>query len=264
MFNIENPTCNAYWQLKYDDVIFNDIFYRHMHNNLEIHLIVRGSGTFVLDGGEIQISPYDLIIIPPHCYHVFDVNKKVPYERIVFNFPVDYYGMDLFSIIDKPRIHNLSSHYEIIENFEKIRELNETYDAKDFINALHLYVQLILLQLKNTKFDIGPSRTANQITASVLEYIDEHLFEKLDVAVIAKALYVSKSHLQNTFYKSMKIGLKSYIIRRKMDKAQMLINEGNKASKVSLKLGYKTYSTFYKSYKNIYGIPPNRVKKKKT
>ncbi|MBO6280271.1 MAG: helix-turn-helix transcriptional regulator [Bacilli bacterium] len=263
MFNIKEDSKQAYWQYKYDDKVFNDIFYRHMHNNFEIHLIVKGEGAFNLDGKEVDTSNLDLIIVPPHSYHVFNVNKKIPYERFVFNFPQDYYGFDIGDVINKAGVHSLSTHHEIVDSFKKIDEYSKTLNEEDFVRMLHLYVQIILLQLKNTSFDDKESKSTNHLTASALSYIDEHLFSPLDVKTIADALYISKSHLQNTFYKSMKIGLKTYIIQRKIDKAQTMINEGMGATEVASMLGYRTYSTFYKSYTKIYGIPPNYAKKKK-
>ena len=261
MFDIRDEPHSAYWQLKYDDTIFDDLFYRHMHNNLELHLIIRGGGVFSIDANEAEVSEYDLIIVPPHCYHVLNVDKSRPYERMVFNFPVDYYNIDLSKITSKPTLVNLSSHHEIMSNFKKIYEYSNSLNEDDFKKIIHLYTQIILIQLINTEFDNGMSKSVNHLTASVLRYIDDHLFGELNVKVIAGALYVSKSHLQNTFYKSMKIGLKAYIIQRKMDKAQTLINEGVRALDVAKKLGYKTYSTFYKSYVKIYGVPPRGGKK---
>ena len=261
MFKIEDPKTNSYWQLKYDDKVFNDLFYRHMHNNFEMHLIIKGDGVFNLDGTEKDVGDLDLIIVPPHVYHVFYVNKKVPYQRMIFNFPVDYYDIDISKLAEKPAVHNLSSHHEIVESFRMISSYSETLDPEHFKKMLQLYVQIILIQLLNTTFNDGESKSANHITAGALNYIDEHIFSQLDIKTIADALYISKSHLQNTFFKSMKIGLKTYVIQRKMDKAQQMINEGMRVTEVANKLGYQTYSTFYKSYVKIYGFSPNGIKK---
>ena len=260
MFSLKDGS--AYWQLKYDDAKYDDIFYRHMHNNVEFHLITRGNGVINIDGNETEVAEYDFIIIPPHCYHVFNVDKSHPYERFILNFPVDYYDIDLSNIADKPHIYNLSNHHDIIDNFIKIDECNKILDEEDFKKALHLYVQLIMIQIKNTQFNDGATRNANHLTSSALRFIDDNLLGPLDVTSVANALYISKSHLQNTFYKSMKIGLKTYIIQRKMDKAQIMLNEGKQAQEVAKALGYKTYSTFYKSYVNTYGHPPKTSKKK--
>ncbi len=260
MFNIVDEKTNSYWQLKYDDKIFNDLFYRHMHSNFEIHLILKGDGIFAVNGNEIDASDLDLIIVPPHTYHVFEVNKKVPYKRMVFNFPVDYYDIDISKLAEKPAVHNLSTHHEIAELFKKIEEYSETLSPEYFEKMLHLYVQIILIKLLNTTFNDGESKSANHLTAAALAYVDEHIYSPLDIKTIADALYISKSHLQNTFFKSMKIGLKTYIIQKKMDMAQQMINNGMRVTEVATKLGYQTYSTFYKSYVKIHGVSPNKVK----
>ena len=262
MFLVEDGVHQTFWSLRYDEVASSDLFYRHMHNNIEIHLITKGEGIFNIEGAETEVSTYDLMIIPPHFYHVFNVNKSYPYERIVFNFPIDYYEIDIGKLSEKPLIVNLSNHLEILESFKKIVEASNTLNANDFEKILHLYVQIILIELKNTAFENGMSKSVNRLTASILSFIDDHIAEPLDVTTIASSLYVSKSHLQNTFYKSMKIGLKTYIIQKKMDAAHIMLNDGMYALEVAKKLGYTTYSTFYKSYMKIYGVPPKGASRK--
>ncbi|MCQ2742113.1 MAG: AraC family transcriptional regulator [Bacilli bacterium] len=261
MFHFEYG--NAYIEYKTDSFYERDLLYRHMHDNVEIHFLIKATGSFRIDESAYDIHNRDLIIMPQHVYHYIQTKQNEPYERIILNFPKDFFdnvtgGKPMF---DKPLVVNLASHNELVKTFDDMVYFDAYLKDEDDKKAMVLLLaQKIAILLKNTEFETNVSKSVNELTCRAIAYIDEHIYENLTVAKIADALYVSKSHLQNVFLTSMKIGIKAYIIMKKMNIAHTMLQNGNRSTSVASSLGYTTYSCFYKSYVKVFGVPPKDTK----
>ena len=64
-------------------------------------------------------------------------------------------------------------------------------------------------------------KVINVITA--IDYIEEHLSEKLDLDIVANAVHYSKYHLHRTFTTSVGLTMHDYIKRRKLTEAAKLL-----------------------------------------
>lgn len=247
---------------KEDIIVERDWFYRHAHDNYEIHFVVNGKGRFRLDASTIDIHINDLFIIPPHVYHYVELEPNQKYDRIIISIPNNFIkDPRLLEIISDFRAINISNLLELINIFNNVKRYNKLMNNGEDLNKIisHLFYEFLIL-LKYTEFDSKVSKTISELTSNIISYIDAHIYEQLTVEKIADALYVSKSHLQNSFILSMKIGIKSYIIMKKMNLAHSLIQNGEKVTTVASKLGYTTYSCFYKSYMKVFGINPKDTK----
>lgn len=99
-------------------------------------------------------------------------------------------------------------------------------------------------------------------TSMVLQYIRLHQLEPITVNQIAKALYIDKSHMQTKFKKEVGISIKQYIMERKVRIAQNMLHRSDPSHPISCadlakKLGFQTYSTFYRTYLAVLGHSPN-------
>lgn len=247
---------------KSDIVSERDWFYRHAHDNYEIHYVVNGSGKFRLDDSTTDIHINDLFLIPPHVYHYIEIEPNQTYERIVIQIPVGFSNdPKIVELLSKFRMINISNKFELLNILNNIIYYGKIItDPNDLSQITRCLFGEFLVLLKYLQFDSKVSKTVSELTSNVISYIDNHIYEQLTVEKIANALYISKSHLQNSFILSMKIGIKSYIIMKKMNLAHSLIQKGEKVTDVATKLGYTTYSCFYKSYMNVFGINPKDTK----
>lgn len=247
---------------KTDIVKGRDWFYRHAHDNYEIHFVFKGKGKFRLDASTTDVHFNDLFIIPPHVYHYLEIEPDDNYERIVLSISNGAItDPKLLNVLSEIRIINVSNRMELMNIFNSIKHYSKFVTNPDDLKAIiGSLIDEFLILLKYTEFDSKVSKTVSELTSTVISYIDNHIYEQLTVEKIANALYVSKSHLQNSFILSMKIGIKSYIIMKKMNLAHSLIQNGERVTDVATKLGYTTYSCFYKSYIKVFGVTPKDTK----
>lgn len=89
-------------------------------------------------------------------------------------------------------------------------------------------------------------------------YIESHLSEKLSVQMLSKKFNVSADYLSASFKKATGENLSAYILRIRLEKAKMLLLQGNSASDVAYFLGFCSESYFIKCFREHYKVTPKR------
>ena len=93
-----------------------------------------------------------------------------------------------------------------------------------------------------------------------LQYIDEHLEEKLTVSEISSAVGYSESHFSRCFHQEMRVSVMDYVNKRRLIKSSEAILNGGKIIDAALQFGWQTHSGFTKSFKNEFGFYPALLK----
>jgi AraC family transcriptional regulator len=94
-----------------------------------------------------------------------------------------------------------------------------------------------------------------------LDYIEEHITEKLDYGDIAAQAYSSSFHFQRVFGILYNCTLGEYIRNRRLSLAGLeLQSEGAKVIDVALKYGYTSPDSFAKAFQKFHGITPSQAR----
>ncbi len=97
---------------------------------------------------------------------------------------------------------------------------------------------------------------------SSVEYIENHLLEKIDYEKIAEIANCPTYHFQRMFFYMTNISVSEYVRRRRMSLAAVDLQEaGVKVIDVALKYGYDSPTAFNRAFQNIHGIAPSLAKK---
>jgi len=92
-----------------------------------------------------------------------------------------------------------------------------------------------------------------------VEFIESHLFEKLDVEALVTSSRTSQATLFRQFKRDLKASPLEYVRNRRMDEAKILLKTGNyQVGDVALLVGYEDLSSFSKAFKLRFGIPPSQ------
>lgn len=103
-------------------------------------------------------------------------------------------------------------------------------------------------------------KVINVITA--IDYIEEHLSEKLDLDIVANAVHYSKYHLHRTFTTSVGLTMHDYIKRRKLtEAAKLLVFSKKPIIEIALIAGYESQQAFTSIFKAMYKKSPNKYRK---
>jgi len=95
----------------------------------------------------------------------------------------------------------------------------------------------------------------------VLSHVEKHLSEKITLAEIARSFYVSESTITQTFRKKMGISFYRCVTQRRLIAAKKLIEEGISLESIAEQVGFSDYSSFFRAFKQEYGISPRQYRK---
>ena len=96
-----------------------------------------------------------------------------------------------------------------------------------------------------------------QITA----YIDANLAEKITLKMIASQFSVSVSTVTQLFQKKAQTSFHHFVTSRRMERARALIRQGTPLEMVGRAIGYRDHSTFYRAFRQTFGISPREYRK---
>ena len=99
-------------------------------------------------------------------------------------------------------------------------------------------------------------KNIQNITA-VIEYIEAHLTEKLDLDTIADAVHYSKYHLHRMFADMTGLTAHDYIQRRRLTEAEQLLDfSSNPIMEIGLLAGFERQQAFTGTFTALYKVTP--------
>lgn len=109
----------------------------------------------------------------------------------------------------------------------------------------------------------GVAMKVNIINVSiVIDYIESHLTEKLDLETVAQAVHYSKYHLHRVFVDTIGLTIHDYVLRRRLsESAKLLIFSNKSIIEIALISGYKSQQAFTTAFKQMYKKSPNQYRK---
>lgn len=92
---------------------------------------------------------------------------------------------------------------------------------------------------------------------SVIDFIESHLSEKLDLETVASGVHYSKYHLHRMFSEMLGITIHDYVQRRQLtEAAKLLVFSTKPILEIALTCGYESQQAFTTVFKAMYKIPP--------
>ena len=96
---------------------------------------------------------------------------------------------------------------------------------------------------------------------SVIDYIESHLSEKLDLEIISGAMHYSKYHLHRMFTAAVGLTLHDYIQRRRLtEAAKLLVFSEQPILDIALKSGYESQQAFSNIFTAMYKTSPGKYR----
>ena len=88
-----------------------------------------------------------------------------------------------------------------------------------------------------------------------------NMFEAITVEDLAKALYISRSHLSTIFKQKTGENLSQFIMRQKIEEAKKLLKTSKKSAiDIAFYLGFSSQSHFSRTFKEYVHMTPNEYR----
>lgn len=266
-----------------------DIFYTdsvnsplHWHYYSEIIYMTKGSVTITCNNRKAVLKEGDLCYIYPLQLHEFTKahDKEVQYAVIKFdihtiNIPQSHitkiYDIfirrtqekDFCIITDSTRLNKMYINFLIHHTVTEYTEKKDFYSLQVQAN---IYTLLIEIVRKNRKEIINEKESHTDTDFSfynILEYIDTHSGEPLEIHKLAEMCHMSYSHFAKLFRENYGRSCKEYITYIRLNKAQdLLLNTDYDLNYIAQETGFFDCSHFIRTYKKWKGITPKQERLK--
>ena len=244
----------------------------HYHDYYEVCCFLSGDIEYWVEGRTYRLKSGDILLINPSELHRHIVNKgNQTYERIVLWINKDYIKkmsgdislLDCFAGENFDFLRHIKPSPVIrAEMTSRLLELSKEYYTDDFgsrlcANAIFVrfMIELNRIALHRKKENATESEQSS-IVLKVLDYIGENYYKDLSLDTLAQKFYVSKYHLSHEFSNSVGTSIHRYILLKRLLAARQLILNGENAGTAAMKCGFKDYTSFFRAFKNEYGISP--------
>ena len=98
---------------------------------------------------------------------------------------------------------------------------------------------------------------------TVIDYIESHLDEKLDLEKVSEAVHYSKYHLHRMFTNTVGMTIHDYVQRRQLtEAAKLLVFSSKPIIEVAYFCGYESQQAFSTAFKSMYKVPPAQYRDK--
>lgn len=247
-----------------------------------IYLVTAGEAQVIIEEKCIVLTPGHLYFIPAYTTHSYvctglfchyylhiyedNISDANPMEEWIFPTEIDSVQMD----------EELLKRLCDINPLLKLPESNpDSYDNhQTLINNIQLNKQqplcykiessgiITILFSKFMKFAKPKNYVDDARIQRAISYICNHLNEKIQLSTLIDKACMSKDHFIRIFKNEMGTTPNAYIIKRKIEKAELLLVTTKLPINIIAKsLGYEDYPYFNHTFKKTTGATPNQYRK---
>ena len=250
------------------------LYERHCHNGYELLYVVKGEGTYRIEGAEYPMRPGSMLIARPCEFHCISPDKNMEYERdvLIFNERALYdsivTNLDILSptasksgviyIDEEEKKSAISAIFKHMKNTSRIFDGSRNKSEKQETMLCALLTQLLLI-LSLEEVSVSDSREEN-VMGDVIKYVNRHLFDDISLDTVSQRFFISKYYLCRAFKEQTGTSLLSYVNAKRIVMSDQLLARGESATEVAYKVGFGSYSSFYRAYVKQNGHSPVREK----
>ena len=213
----------------------------HIRDYYLLHFCLNGTGVLIDKFGNHTIRQGELFIIRPGetTTYLADGNTPWEYSWVAFGGELaDLFNTDR-SVYPFPIEIGLS-----LREFSIDRETNPAI----FLSLIYKLIYYLFNEKKEN----------SSIPEKIRQYIDFNYMENISVLTISNYFGYERSYLYRIFKNHLGVGIKEYIIKTRMEHAQILLKKGYSVGNTSLAVGYNDQTNFSKAYKKHFGESPKK------
>ena len=238
------------------------VYFNHIHNHCELLLFISGQADYNIDGQVFSPSPYDLLFIPAATYHYLIPTASIPYENYVIGIDPGLIKPEHYQkLFTSPLMISIKEDPQLLHFFRQLDHDHTRYTASDFEVCADCLIRQLITYCAYHKAELtSVGCGALPYIDGIIQYINMHLDQPLDADIIAKHFSLSKSYVQNIFTQKMHIGLKKFIMQKKIYAAHADLSRGATPVEVCEKYAFGDYSVFYRLYCKTFETSPRNLR----
>ena len=226
----------------------------HKISYYDLTFVLEGSLVYYANGEKIVLQKNDALFLPPGTMRA----------RTAVAEPVQYVSFN-FTILDEVTLP--FDHYMPKCITATIRKLVSAFPPSHLSGLFHarekcaVMLNFILYEL----LDAYTLKSDNEHVIKILNYIEEHITEKLTLQIVSTYMNLSKEYTSHIFKREIGKTLTYYVNERKLLLAkELILSREMSLSYISAYLGFDNYNYFSRLFKEYFGVTPMQLKKRKS
>lgn len=237
----------------------------HFHDHFQILYALEGEGEITLDGKAYDFSKDKVVLINPKCIHSIKATTKLTVLVLAFSVPSLKIGLqaELLTFIQKHSKYFELDFFTASEIRPLFRKMLYEQKNDDIFGKLSMPVyllEIIILLLRQQ--DFSNVQDANDIRSiQMKEYIERHYFENITADSLSTLFGISTRYMNDIFTRKFNETPLQYLQKIRIKQAkELLIQTDQDIVSICFEVGYETLSTFYRTFRNLVGISPNKFR----
>ena len=244
----------------------------HSHNYTEVLFCRTSAGVEYLIGSErYRLQKGDIVFVPSGVSHrpILPEKLEVPYERDVLwisqEFLENMQKMFPDAAITQRNhtvpIRTAGTRWEFLEELFRNGVLEEEakrpgWEAALMGNTLILFAHMKRIYMERSAGTMKAEKP--ELLDRITAYIERNYPQHITIDELARQFYVSNSTISHLFKQKMGVSLYRYITQRRLIAAKSMISKKIPMEEIAAQIGFADYSTFYRAFKQEYGISPRQ------
>lgn len=185
----------------------------HFHEFDKLIILISGKVDYRVESSSYELRPWDVLLVGHHTIHKAEIDKSVPYERIIIYLDRGHFErsmpgaglFDSFDLADKRSRHLLTPNAEQIDALKAAIAAYERAAGDELFGAQTLRETLIiqlLIQINRLAEAEEPRAGQSGYDAKIqqaLSYINENFRKELTVDAACRAVFLSRYHFMQPF-----------------------------------------------------------------
>jgi len=237
------------------------IFPLHMHDKMEIYILIEGDVSFVVESSLYRLSPGDAIVTKPNERHHCILNNDSVHRHACFQFdPSNEFLFADFLAHDFGQnnliIPDDASKVRLLQIYDKISAAEEENDThKKFFLTLEM-----LSIFRRFVFTDSAPQTLPEVLKEILNDIDRNFRSIHSLDYFIEKYYISASTLNRLFRTYLHTTPKTYLETKRLAHSRLLLKSGKSVLAACMESGFPDYSNYIRLFKKRFSITPKQYK----
>ena len=258
MISINDLDSPLFYLFDYDSRSFKiNMSFQHFHQFHEIHILLSGRASHIIEGDYYTLQPYDIVLLRPSLLHKTEYPAGDDCRRLIINFRMPD---------DSPALHEMlqsclqpfgaevpiyrftgETRAEAFSHLNAIFTLGKqpmTPLTQQFIHCHFLqFLATVAQHVGESSYE--PQELSDSITQkvyAVTSYIHRHYASELSLEYLAEKFFISPYYLSHQFRRVTGFSLINYIqITRVRNAQQLLLYTDMKIADITTSCGFTSF-----------------------
>lgn len=244
----------------------------HLHRDIEISFVLRGSFTYFVKNKKFKIAEKDLFLVNSYDIHTI-LSEKEDNLLLTFLIEPDFfkqfipkltdYNYNIDSLLND---HNNPFYLSITSNLANIIVSLIKLEPGYKLQILDSVIKIVLILYQNFKgekrTEIWEESQKMKRISEILQYINDNFQKDLSLNIIAKEFFISPQYLSKSFKEILGIGFFDYLNKIRINKSiNLLIGSKKSIIDIAGEFGFSDQKAYTRAFKKEFNMTPTEYRK---